>query len=51
MLGCELYLNDILRTIKLIENSTKNKTMAFFESNRDLIDVVAMRLQNYRRVY
>ena len=41
----ELYLNDILRTIKLIENSIKNKEFKEFEKNADLIDSNSMRLQ------
>ena len=41
----ELYLNDILRAIELIENSIKNKTLAKFKLNRDLIDATSMRIQ------
>ena len=45
MLKYNLYLNDILRAIKLIENSMKNKSLNDFESNKDLIDANSMRLQ------
>lgn len=41
----DLYLNDILRTIKLIEVSTKKKSMNDFEKDKTLIDATAMRLQ------
>ena len=41
----KLYLNDILRAIKLIEISTKGKNLEKFKSNKDLIDANAMRLQ------
>jgi len=41
----DLYLNDILRAIDLIESSLKDKSMNDFESNRDLIDALSMRLQ------
>ena len=40
-----LYLNDILRAIELIKNSTKNKDIKEFKSDRDLIDSNAMRIQ------
>jgi len=40
-----LYLNDILRAIELIESSIKNESVNDFESNRDLIDAISMRLQ------
>lgn len=40
-----LYLNDILRAIKLIETSTKNKSIEYFKRNNELIDATAMRFQ------
>ena len=40
-----LYLNDILRAIDLIENSVKNKRLEDFKANRESIDATAMRLQ------
>lgn len=41
----ELYLNDILRAIGLIEKSVRFKDFGKFKSNRDLIDATCMRLQ------
>jgi len=41
----ELYLNDILRAIELIEKSIKNKNFNEFKSNRESIDANSMRLQ------
>ena len=41
----ELYLNDILRAIDLIEKSIKNKDFKKFKSNRESIDANSMRLQ------
>ena len=41
----ELYLNDILRAIELIEKSAKGKELKKFKSNRELIDATAMRIQ------
>lgn len=40
-----LYINDILRTIKLIEETTKNKTQKDIENNINLKDATSMRLQ------
>ena len=45
MLKYELYLNDILRAITAIEESTKEKSIEQFESDKNLIDATAMRLQ------
>ena len=45
MLKYKLYLNDILRTIKLIEFSTKNINFDKFDSDRNLIDATCMRIQ------
>ncbi|MCK4647608.1 DUF86 domain-containing protein [Candidatus Pacearchaeota archaeon] len=45
MLKYELYLNDILRAIKKIEFSIKNKDEGLFCRNDDLIDAMSMRLQ------
>ena len=45
MLKYELYLNDILRAIELIEKSTKDKDIEEFKSDKELIDATAMRLQ------
>lgn len=41
----ELYLNDILRAIKKIEFSLKNKNESSFEEDDNLIDATSMRLQ------
>lgn len=41
----DLYLNDILRAIRLIERSTKSKNFKEFESDKELIDATSMRLQ------
>ena len=41
----DLYLNDILRAIDLIEKSIKNKDFKKFKSNRESIDANSMRLQ------
>ena len=41
----ELYLNDILIAIDLIEKSIKNKDFKKFKSNRESIDANSMRLQ------
>lgn len=40
-----LYINDILRTIELIEKDTRSKSLKEFKSNKTLIDATAMRLQ------
>lgn len=40
-----LYLNEILRAVDLIEKSIDNISYKEFESNQDLIDATAMRLQ------
>lgn len=40
-----LYINDILRTIELIEKDTRSKSLEKFKSNKTLIDATAMRLQ------
>jgi len=40
-----LYLNDILRAVDLIEKSIGNILYEEFESNETLIDATAMRLQ------
>ena len=45
MLKYELYLNDILRAIELIETSIKNKNFNKFKLNRESIDANSMRLQ------
>jgi len=45
MSGFNLYLNDILRAIKLIEKSTKSKTFEKFKSNDELKDATSMRFQ------
>jgi len=41
----ELYLGDILRAIKLMEESAKNKSLEGFKTNRESVDAAAMRLQ------
>ncbi|MFW5846919.1 MAG: DUF86 domain-containing protein [Nanoarchaeota archaeon] len=41
----DLYLNDILRAIALIEKSLKGKKFEDFKKQQDLIDANAMRLQ------
>jgi len=41
----DLYFNDILRAVELIEKSVSNISYEKFESNPDLIDATAMRLQ------
>ena len=41
----ELYLNEILRAIELIEKSIKGKSFEEFKSNRETIDANSMRLQ------
>ena len=41
----DLYLNDILRAVELIEKSIGNISYNEFELNQDLIDATAMRLQ------
>lgn len=40
-----LYLNEILRAIELIEKSIKGKDFKDFKSNRETIDANSMRLQ------
>lgn len=45
MLKSELYLNDIRRAIKRIENSIKDKTFNDFKQDYGLIDATSMRLQ------
>ena len=40
-----LYLNEILRAIELIEKRIANLTYKEFETNQDLVDATAMRLQ------
>lgn len=40
-----LYLNEILRTIELIEKSIIGKSFEEFKSNREIIDANSMRLQ------
>ena len=45
MLESELYLREINRMIKIIENSIKNKSYPDFLKDGDLIDASAMRLQ------
>jgi uncharacterized protein with HEPN domain len=45
MLKYDLYLNDILRAIELIENSLRDKKFEDFEKNPDLVDSNSMRLQ------
>ena len=41
----ELYLNDILRAINLIDESTTGVSYESFKTNQTLIDATAMRLQ------
>ena len=41
----KLYLKDIMRAISSIENSVKNKSVAEFEKDKELVDASAMRLQ------
>jgi len=41
----DLYLNEILRAIDLTEKSIYDASYEEFESNQDLIDATAMRLQ------
>lgn len=45
MLKYRLYCKDILRAIRLIEITTKNKTFMVFSKNINLIDATAMRIQ------
>ena len=40
-----LFINDILENIKLIENSRKNLSKTEFESNKDIIDATVRRLE------
>ena len=45
MSECNLYLNDILRAINLIEKSTKLKNIDKFKSDAELRDATCMRFQ------
>ena len=45
MLKYKLYLNDILRMIKQIEDSLGSKTKSYFEKDVDASEATAMRLQ------
>jgi len=45
MLKYKLYINDILRAIKITESTTKNKSFEDFNKNKNLIDATAMRIQ------
>ena len=45
MLKYSLYLNDILRAIKDIEETTKGKNFNSFSKDKNLVDATAMRIQ------
>ncbi|OGJ13115.1 hypothetical protein A3K82_03735 [Candidatus Pacearchaeota archaeon RBG_19FT_COMBO_34_9] len=45
MLNYNLYINDILRAIKNIEDSINEKSFEKFSSDKTLVDATAMRLQ------
>lgn len=40
-----LYINDILRAISDIEETTKNKNFNVFSQDKNLVDATAMRIQ------
>ncbi|MGD9275978.1 MAG: DUF86 domain-containing protein [Candidatus Pacearchaeota archaeon] len=45
MLKYNLYVKDILKAIKLIEETTKKKNFNSFVKDKNLIDATAMRIQ------
>lgn len=45
MLKYNLYIKDILRAIKIIEETTKGKSFNLFVKDKNLVDATAMRVQ------